>query len=188
MSAYKIDISTNKTPEQEVFVSFQCSVLSVPIISNEKISFMSQAIEFNGKTRTEIPIICVCPVDNKRILNKISKLQKGNRIEIVGDLINNDKDEIVVSVTYLVYFNANNFTTFDKKDLKKIPWLDSTKKNTDTNEDQSQDSNDELPDFITNQYKKTPEGQNIKNININNKIINIEDDEEGKKNKKIYFK
>ena len=75
-------------------------------------------------------------------------------------------------ITYLVYFNANNFSTFDKKDTSKIPWLNSTKKNTNTNEDQSQDSNDdELPDFITDQCKKTldPEVQNVNN----NEIIEI---------------
>ena len=41
-------------PEQEVFVSSQCGVLSVPVESNENISFKSQIIEFNGKTWTEI--------------------------------------------------------------------------------------------------------------------------------------
>jgi hypothetical protein len=179
MSAYKININVSKTPEQEVFISFQCNVLSVPITDNENISFKSQVIEFNGKTRTEIPITCVCSIDDKRMLNKINKLQKGNRIEIVGNLINNDKEEIVVLVTYLVYFNANSFSAFDKKDLSKIPWLNA-KKNASTNEDQSQDSNDdELPDFITDQRKKTPEIQNVDN----NKIINIDDD----KGKKIYF-
>ena len=189
MSAYKINISINKTPQQEVFVSFQCNVLSIPVISNENISFKSQTVEFNGKTRTEIPITCICSVlDDKRISNKINRLQKGNRIEIVGNLINNDKEEIVVLITYLVYFNANNFSTYDKKDTSKIPWLNSTKKNTNTNEDQSQDSNDDkLPDFITDQRKKTldPEVQNVNN----NEIIEIGDDiNEGKKKIKIRIK
>jgi hypothetical protein len=188
MSAYKINISVNKTPQQEVFVSFQCNVLSIPVISNENISFKSQTVEFNGKTRTEIPITCICSIDDKRISNKINRLQKGNRIEIVGNLINNDKKEIVVLITYLVYFNANNFSTFDKKDTSKIPWLNSTKKNTNTNEDQSQDSNDdELPDFITDQRKKTLDPK-VQNVN-NNEIIEIGDDiNEGKKKIKIKIK
>src|SRR5205823_11236162 len=61
-----------------------------------------------------------------RMFSKINKLQKGNKVEIVGNLIKNDKEEIVVLVTYIVYFNANNFSNYDKKDLSKIPWLDSS--------------------------------------------------------------
>jgi len=126
MSAYKIKININDTPEQEVFISFQCSVQSVPIVDNENISFKSQVTEFNGKTRTEIPITCVSSIYDDRMFSKINKLQKGNKVEIVGNLIKNDKEEIVVLVTYIVYFNANNFSNYDKKDLSKIPWLDSS--------------------------------------------------------------
>ena len=66
--------------------------------------------------------------------------------------------------------------------------INSTKKNTNTNEDQSQDSNDdELPGFITNQRKKTLDSE-IQNVN-NNEIIEIGDDiNEGKKKIKIRIK
>ena len=132
MSAYKIKININDTPEQEVFISFQCSVQSAPIVDNENISFKSQATEFNGKIYTEIcteiPITCVSSIYDDRMFSKINKLQKGNKVEIVGNLIKNDKEEIVVLVTYIVYFNANNFSNYDKKDLSKIPRI-STKIN-----------------------------------------------------------
>src|SRR5947207_6080979 len=111
MTAYKININTRNTPEQEIFISFQCNVLSVPTIKHKKcnvlsvptikhnnISFKSQAIEFNGKKRTEIPIICLY----QRISNKISKLQKENKIEVGKNLIENSDNKIVVSIIYLV--------------------------------------------------------------------------------------
>ena len=126
MSAYEINIDPNQTPEQETFMSFQCSVQSVPITNNnDNISFKIQVVEYNGKTQTEIPITCISSIYNVRMFSKINKLQKGNRIEIVGDLIKNEEEEIVVSVIYFVYANTNNFSTFDKNDLTKIPWLDS---------------------------------------------------------------
>src|SRR3954447_18331987 len=87
MSAYKININIHDTPEQEVFTSFQCIVLSVPLINNDTISFKSQVTEFNGKIRTVIPITCISPVYDQRICNKVNKLQKGNKIEIAGNLI-----------------------------------------------------------------------------------------------------
>ena len=87
MSAYKIKININDTPEQEVFISFQCSVQSVPIVDNENISFKSQVTEFNGKTHTEIPITCVSYIYDDRMFSKINKLQKGNKVEILGNLI-----------------------------------------------------------------------------------------------------
>src|SRR6266542_5593939 len=168
MSAYKIKVNINDTPEQEVFISFQCSVLSAPIVDNKNISFKSQAIEFNGKICTEIPITYISSIYDDRMFNKINKLQKGNRIEIVGNLVKNDKEEIVVLATYIVYFNANNFSNFDKKDLSKIPWLDSsnfTKKN--TTENQSHNSSNDLPNFI-NRSKTTLE---IQNNNTEDEII-----------------
>jgi hypothetical protein len=58
MSAYKINIDIHNTPEQEVFMSFQCNVLSVALVNDGTISFKSEVIEFNGKNRTEIPIMC----------------------------------------------------------------------------------------------------------------------------------
>jgi hypothetical protein len=182
MSAYKIKININNTPEQEVFVSFQCSVLSPPVMSDKNISFNSQAVEFNGKIRTEIPITCTCPVDDSRMSNKINKLQKGNRIEIIGNLIHNDKEEIIVLVTYLVYFNANNFSVSDKKDLSKIPWLDSnsTKKNISINEDQ-QGSHDVLPNFIMNKRKNVDvKNKEVINLDDNDNDDNDDDDIEGK--------
>src|SRR5688500_19029307 len=103
MSAYKININIRNTPEQEVFVSFQCNVLSHPVVDNETTSFQSQVTEFNGKLRTEIPIKCLTYIHDKRISNKVNKLQKGNKIEIAGNLIKNDNEEIVVSIIYLVY-------------------------------------------------------------------------------------
>ena len=172
MSAYKIKININDTPEQEVFISFQCSVQSVPIVDNENISFKSQVTEFNGKTHTEIPITCVSYIYDDRMFSKINKLQKGNKVEIVGNLIKNDKEEIVVLVTYIVYFNANNFSNYDKKDLSKIPWPDSN-----INEDQSHDSPDDLPDFINRSSKSE-----VQNINTVNEIIVVSNDE-GMKNK-----
>ena len=62
--------------------------------------FKSQVIEFNGKTWTEIPITCTCSVNDGKILNE---LQKGNRVEIIGNFINNNKDGIIGLVTYIVY-------------------------------------------------------------------------------------
>ena len=106
MTAYKININTRNTPEQEIFISFQCNVLSVPTIKHNNISFKSQAIEFNGKKRTEIPIICLY----QRISNKISKLQKENKIEVGKNLIENSDNKIVVSIIYLVYTSAKNFS------------------------------------------------------------------------------
>ena len=44
------------------------------------------------------------------MFTKINKLQKGNKIKVVGNLIKNDK-EIVVLVTYLVYVNTNSLST-----------------------------------------------------------------------------
>jgi hypothetical protein len=96
MSAYKINIDIHNTPEQEVFISFQCNVLS-----------KSEVIEFNGRNRTEISITCAS-VSDIRMFSKINKLQKGNRID-VRNLTKNDK-EIIVSATYLVYVNTNNFS------------------------------------------------------------------------------
>src|SRR3954471_10284012 len=96
MSAYKIDIDVHNTPEQEIFISFQCNVLSVPVIDHNNILFKSQTIEFNGKTRTEIPITCFSSIENQRIFSKVNKLQKGHKIEIAGNLIKNNKDEIEV--------------------------------------------------------------------------------------------
>jgi len=96
MSAYKINIDIRNVPEQEIFISFQCDVLSVPTVDHDSISFKSQATEFNGKTRTEIPIICLSSIHDQRISSKVNKLQRGNKIEIAGNLINNEEDKIVV--------------------------------------------------------------------------------------------
>jgi len=143
-------------------MSFQCSILSVPTINNNTILFKSQAVEFNGKNRTEIPITCISSIYDTRMITKINKLQKGNKIEIIGNLIKND-EELIVSITYLVYANTNNYTTFDKNDLTKIPWLDSsnlTKKIMNKDEDKLKDLNNNLPDFIVNQHANNNEIDN----------------------------
>ena len=124
ISAYKIDIDVHSTPKQETFVSFQCNVLEIPTVDANFVSFKSQASEYNGKVHTEVPITCISPVTNVRIF---SKLQKNNRIDIMGNLIKNDKENIVVSIAYVVYANINNFSAFNKKDLSKIPWLNKYK-------------------------------------------------------------
>ena len=96
------------------------------------------------------------------MITKINKLQKGNKIEIIGNLIKND-EELIVSITYLVYANTNNYTTFDKNDLTKIPWLDSsnlTKKIMNKDEDKLKDLNNNLPDFIVNQHANNNEIDN----------------------------
>jgi hypothetical protein len=182
MSAYKINVDINDTPEQEVFASFQCSVKSVPLANNDTISFKSQVTEFNGRNRTEIPITCVSPVSDIRMLNKITKLQKGNKIEIVGDLIKNDKEEIIVSVKYMVYANTNNYSTFNKKDMSKIPWLNSSKKG--TSKDLPHDTRNDLPNFIVN--RKMAE---IENASADDEILNVDDsDDKGKKSKFLILK
>ena len=123
MAAYQIKINIHNTPEQEVFMTFQCSVLSVPVIEGDDILFKSQVIEYSVKNWTEIPITCLCSTRNLRIFNKVNKLQKGNKLSIMGNLIKND-DEIVVSIIYIVYDNStSNSTPINKKDLNKIPWL-----------------------------------------------------------------
>ena len=143
-------------------MSFQCSILSVPTINNNTILFKSQAVEFNGKNHTEIPITCISSIYDTRMITKINKLQKGNKIEIIGNLIKND-EELIVSIMYLVYANTNNYTTFDKNDLTKIPWLDSsnlTKKIMNKDEDKLKDLNNNLPNFIVNQHANNNEIDN----------------------------
>lgn len=175
MSAYKIDIDIHNTPEQEIFVSFQCNVLSVPFVDRDDILFKSQVIEFNGKTRTEIPITCISSIQDQRIFNKVNKLQKGNKIEITGNLIKNNKDEIVVLIIYLVYVNVNNFSS-DKKDLTKLPWLNSFDVSKKKIADQKEST--DLPDFIANLHKK-PEIINVED--------NVDDITEGDNNSFIYY-
>ena len=160
MSTYEININIQDTPQQEVFMSFQCNVLSVPVEHDGVISFKSQVIEFNGKNRTEIPITCSALVSDIRISVKINRLQKGNKIEVVGNLIRNDKEEIRVLVTYLVYVNTNKFSSSDKNNLTKIPWLNSSNSKKANNVDQSRDSHSNLPDFVVNHRKRIDEIEN----------------------------
>ncbi|GES73156.1 hypothetical protein RCL_jg2206.t1 [Rhizophagus clarus] len=150
MMAYQIKIIANNTPEQEIFMSFQCTVLSVPIVEGNNIQFKTQVIEFNGKNRTEIPITCICPIHNLRLSNKVNKLQKGNKLDTIGNLIKNE-DEIIVTVTYIVYANnMNSLSSFDKKDtMTKLPWLDPSKV---TSEDPPQNVNSDFFNSI-NDYK-----------------------------------
>jgi hypothetical protein len=75
MSTYEININIQDTPQQEVFMSFQCNVLSVPVEHDGVISFKSQVIEFNGKNRTEIPKTCTALVSDIRIFSKINRLR-----------------------------------------------------------------------------------------------------------------
>ncbi|GBC05999.1 hypothetical protein RclHR1_06550003 [Rhizophagus clarus] len=155
MMAYQIKIIANNTPEQEIFMSFQCTVLSVPIVEGNNIQFKTQVIEFNGKNQTEIPITCICPIHNLRLSNKVNKLQKGNKLDTIGNLIKNE-DEIIVTVTYIVYANnMNSHSSFDKKDtMTKLPWLDPSKV---TSEDPSQDVNSDFFNSI-NDYKYGKDG------------------------------
>jgi hypothetical protein len=103
MSAYRVNIDINDIPELEVFVSFQCNVMSVPLENDGNISFKSQVIEFNGKNRTEIPITCVSSMSNLRMVTKINKLQKGIKIEIAGNLIRNDRKELRFLLNILLF-------------------------------------------------------------------------------------
>jgi hypothetical protein len=118
----------------------------------------------------------VSSMSNLRMVTKINKLQKGNKIEIAGNLIRNDREEIKVLIKYIVYANTNSYSsTYDKKDLmNKIPWLNSSKKA--TNEDQSHDTSDDLPNFLKN--TKDVADNNINNID---EIIDVSDDDKGKK-------
>src|SRR5215213_8530969 len=176
MSAYKIDINIQDTPEQEVFMSFQFNVLSVPLVNDNTISFKSQVTEFNGKNRTEIPITCAAFVSDIRMFGKINKLQKGNKIEVVGNLIRNNKEEIKVSVTYLVYVNTNNFSSSDKNNLSKIPWLNSSNSKKATSIDQSHGSYDNVPNFIVNHHKRIDE---IENNNAEDELSDYVEGENG---------
>ncbi|GES92250.1 hypothetical protein RCL_jg28598.t1 [Rhizophagus clarus] len=106
--------------------------------------------EKNDPIFTEIPITCICPIHNLRLSNKVNKLQKGNKLDTIGNLIKNE-DEIIVTVTYIVYANnMNSHSSFDKKDtMTKLPWLDPSKV---TSEDPSQDVNSDFFNSINN-YK-----------------------------------
>ena len=80
--------------------------------------------------------------------------------------------------SHILSVNVNEFSTSGKKDLSKIPWLDSSKKI--TNEDEAEDSHGNLPDFIVNQHKKIPaieivsSGDETNNISDNNISDNVE--------------
>ncbi|GES87955.1 hypothetical protein RCL_jg2535.t1 [Rhizophagus clarus] len=168
MMAYQIKIIANNTPEQEIFMSFQCTVLSVPIVEGNNIQFKTQVIEFNGKNRTEIPITCICPIHNLRLSNKVNKLQKGNKLDTIGNLIKNE-DEIIVTVTYIVYANnLNSLSSFDKKDtMTKLPWLDPSKVTMDKvegiiklSDDDDNNSKEELSTKKTNKRKYNRKSNN----------------------------
>ena len=47
-TSYQINIDANNMPEQEVFLSFQCNIISAPVVEGDNIMFKSQATEFNG--------------------------------------------------------------------------------------------------------------------------------------------
>lgn len=79
----------------------------------------------------------------------------------------NNNDEIVVSVVYLVYLNANNFpSSNNKKDSCKLPWLNTSESSKKTSADQE---SDDFPNFIANRHKKA-EVVNIEENENENKI------------------
>ena len=83
----------------------------------------------------------------------------------MGNLIQND-EEIIVLVNYIVYTNnTNTFSSIEKNDLSKIPWLNSSGLKKVTNKNQSQETSNDLPKIIDNNNKdKADETINIKTI------------------------
>lgn len=148
MAAYEIKINTKNMSEQDIFMSFECSVLSVPIIEGDNIMFKAQVIEYNGKSRTELLITCLCSINDSRMFNKVNKLQKGNKLNIMGNLLKN-KEEIVICLSYIVYSNnTNTFSSVDKKDLSKIPWLNQSGHKETTDDEQSHSTKNDPPKFV----------------------------------------
>ena len=91
----------------------------------------------------------------------------------MGNLVKNN-DEIIVSINYIVYANNNNTSNFSsagKRDLNKIPWLNSSSSRQTPNEYQFQNANNNIPDFI-NKNKET------KNVN---EVIDMSDNAESTK-------
>lgn len=171
--AYPIKINATNTPEQEIFMSFQCSILSIPAIEGEYIQFNSQVVEYNGKNRTEIPITCICSIHDLRMTNRINKLQKGNKMDIIGNLIKND-EEIVVLIIYIVYVNnTNNFSSFDKKNtIATLPWLNPS---ITINEDLLQDTNNDFLNFVNNHTQNK-----VDKVDKTDDIINVSYDDTSK--------
>lgn len=95
----------------------------------------------------------------------------------MGNLIKNE-DEIMVTITYIVYDNGTNaFSSTDKKDLSKIPWLNPLSHEKQPDEDQFQDTND-LPKFILTQ--RDADDPEVINVSDNN------DDAQGIKTFKLF--
>lgn len=95
MMAFPIKINVVNTPEQEIFMSFQCTILSAPIVERDNIQFKSQVIEFNGKKSDRNSYyMCLFHTWFENI-KQINKLQKGNKMDVIGNLIKND-EEIVM--------------------------------------------------------------------------------------------
>ena len=95
----------------------------------------------------------------------------------MGNLVQND-EEIMVLINYVVYVNNTvNFSPTEKKNLSKIPWLNSSGLKKSTDENLSQISND-LPDFINNSRKETRKEDNE---TVDNKVIDVSDNAEGMK-------
>ena len=92
------------------------------------------------------------------------------------NLIRND-EEVTVLINYIVYVsNASSFSPAEKKDLSKIPQLNSSGTKKSTNENQSQESSNELPGFINNNNKE--EANETEDI----KMIDVPDNTEGMEN------
>ena len=192
MAAYKVNITINDTYTGTR--NFYNNVMSIPLENDgtTTISFKSQVIEFNEKNHMEIPITCISSTSDIKMATKIIKLQKGNKIEITGNLTRNDREEIKVLIKYIVYANTNTYSSAnDKKELiNKIPWLSSPKK--DDNQHSSRDTTDNLPSFLKNKTENKAETVNedstdneVINVSDDNKdVINESDDNKGKKNHK----
>ena len=72
----------------------------------------------------------------------------------------------MVSLIYIVYSNnASTFSSNDKKDLSKIPWLNQSGCKKTTNEDHT---NDNLPKFILQHDDITNDNTEVIEISDNN--------------------
>ena len=84
----------------------------------------------------------------------------------MGNLIKN-KEEIVISLSYIVYNNnTNTFSSIDKKDLSKLLWLNQSGHKETTNDEQSHSTKNDLPKFIPNDTEiiEVSDNDNIKSI------------------------
>ncbi|CAB4433431.1 unnamed protein product [Rhizophagus irregularis] len=98
-------------------------------------------------------------------------------MDIIGNLIKND-EEIVVLITYIVYVNTtNNFSSFDKKNtITTLPWLNPS--NT-TNEDPLYDINNDFLNFVNNHIQNK-----VNKVDKTDDIIKVSDDDNSKGRRK----